>query len=188
MRTGNRQLLSSIPSKIAIRAVRTTSKEEPEERPPRERHIPLQHLSQDPILVIPDEYEAGLQGSSTSSSPGYRQRSATDASHISEQLLLDLQDTTPRVSGDDDVFVRGTSSMDMWRPSSMTLSTAGKLAEAKHEERRQQSRDRAGRMGGREIAKDADEYASSHGVSRPDMGRRRGESSAALLGRPETDA
>ena len=139
-------------------------------------------------LVIPDEYEAGLQGSSTSSSPGYRQRSATDASHISEQLLLDLQDTTPRVSGDDDVFVRGTSSMDMWRPSSMTLSTAGKLAEAKHEERRQQSRDRAGRMGGREIAKDADEYASSHGVSRPDMGRRRGESSAALLGRPETDA
>lgn len=145
-------------------------------------------------LVIPDGYEAGLQGSSTSSSPGYRQRSATDASmasnasHISEQLLLDLRATTPRVSGDDDVYVRGTSSMDMWRPSSMTLSTVGKLAEAKHEERRRQSRDRAERMGGREIAKDADEYASRHGASRPDMGRRRGESSAALLGRPETEA
>jgi hypothetical protein len=113
---------------------------------------------------------------------------ASNASHLSEQLLLDLQDTTPRASGDDDVFVRGTSSMDMWRPSSMTLSTAGKLAEAKHEERRQQSRDRAERIGGREIAKEADEYAASHGASRPEMGRRRGESSAALLGRPESDA
>ncbi|GHJ90440.1 hypothetical protein NliqN6_6842 [Naganishia liquefaciens] len=146
-----------------------------------------------PYLGIPDVYEAG-QGSSISTSPGYRQRSATDASmasnasHISEQLLLDLRDTTPRVSGDDDVYVRGTSSMDMWRPSSMTLSTSGKLAEAKHEERRRRSRDRAERIGGREIAKDADEYASRHGARRPDMGRRRGESSAALLGRPETEA
>lgn len=145
-------------------------------------------------LAIPEGSSSGLQGSSTSTSRGYRQRSATNtsmasnASNISEQLLLDLQDTTPRVSGDDDVFVRGTSSMDMWRPSSMTLSTAGKLAEAKHEERRQQSRDRAERMGGREIAKEADEYAASHGASRPEMGRRRGESSAALLGRPEADA
>lgn len=39
-------------------------------------------------------------------------------------------------------------------------------------------------MSGREIAEDADEYAVAHGARRPDLGRMRGESSAALLGRP----
>lgn len=40
--------------------------------------------------------------------------------------------------------------------------------------------------GGREIADEADQYAISHGVRRPDLHRLRGESRAALLGRPDS--
>ncbi|WVQ82691.1 hypothetical protein IAT38_004823 [Cryptococcus sp. DSM 104549] len=42
--------------------------------------------------------------------------------------------------------------------------------------------------GGREIADDADAYAISHGARRPDYRRMRGDSRAALLGRPVDDA
>lgn len=43
------------------------------------------------------------------------------------------------------------------------------------------------RLGGREIADDADLFALSRGARRPDYGRMRGESRAALLGRPDWD-
>lgn len=43
------------------------------------------------------------------------------------------------------------------------------------------------RLGGREIADDADLFAMSRGARRPDYGRMRGESRAALLGRPDWD-
>lgn len=43
------------------------------------------------------------------------------------------------------------------------------------------------RLGGREIADDADMYAISRGARRPEYGRSRGESRAALLGRPDWD-
>ncbi len=99
----------------------------------------------------------------------------------------DLLDTNPRqtedaessrltsMAGEDEAvlrdryYERGTASMDLWRPESMTLG--------------QQARPRQSyAMSGREIAADADEYARRHG--RPDYGRSRGDSSAALLGRP----
>ncbi|KAK8866019.1 hypothetical protein IAR55_001170 [Kwoniella newhampshirensis] len=43
-------------------------------------------------------------------------------------------------------------------------------------------------VGGREIADDADLYALSRGARRPEYGRMRGDSRAALLGRPVDDA
>ncbi|KAJ9100956.1 hypothetical protein QFC19_005352 [Naganishia cerealis] len=142
-------------------------------------------------LALPGSFEAESSGSTGATTTANRSRSATNASmasnasHLSEQLLLDLGETTPRHSEDDDVeYVRGTSSMDMWRPSSMTLSAIGKQAEAKYEERRRQQ-ERGKRASGREIARDADEYALRKGARRPDIvNRTRGESSAALLGRP----
>ncbi|KAJ9116372.1 hypothetical protein QFC22_004813 [Naganishia vaughanmartiniae] len=139
-------------------------------------------------LALPGSAGAIASGSGTEN----RSRSATNASTASnvsllgERLLLDLEMTTRKQPDDEVEVVRGTSSMDMWRPSSMTLSALGKQAEAKYEERRQQEKERPG-MSGREIARDADEYALSRGGKRPDMNRVRGESSAALLGRP-TDA
>ena len=45
-----------------------------------------------------------------------------------------------------------------------------------------------GMTGGREIADDADMYAFERGGRRPDFSRMRGESRAALLGRPTDDA
>jgi hypothetical protein len=42
-------------------------------------------------------------------------------------------------------------------------------------------------VGGRQIADDADMYALARGGRRPDYGRTRGESRAALLGRPGDD-
>lgn len=138
-------------------------------------------------LAPPSSGRTNASGSSTSTAN--RSRSATNASmasnvsRLSEQLLLDLEETTPKHSDDEVEYVRGTSSMDMWRPSSMTLSALGKQAEAKYEERRLQERKKRG-VGGREIARDADEYAVSKGGKRPDLSRARGESSAALLGRP----
>ncbi|OCF41811.1 hypothetical protein I317_04417 [Kwoniella heveanensis CBS 569] len=44
------------------------------------------------------------------------------------------------------------------------------------------------RRGGREIADEADAYAIARGARRPDYGRMRGDSRAALLGRPVDDA
>ncbi|WVF70524.1 hypothetical protein IAT40_005314 [Kwoniella sp. CBS 6097] len=44
------------------------------------------------------------------------------------------------------------------------------------------------RKGGREIADEADAYAIARGARRPDYGRMRGDSRAALLGRPVDDA
>ncbi|TYJ56361.1 hypothetical protein B9479_002909 [Cryptococcus floricola] len=44
------------------------------------------------------------------------------------------------------------------------------------------------RYGGREMADDADAYAVAHGGQRPDFRRMRGDSRAALLGRPVDDA
>ncbi|WWD17782.1 hypothetical protein CI109_102224 [Kwoniella shandongensis] len=43
-------------------------------------------------------------------------------------------------------------------------------------------------IGGREIADDADSYALTRGARRPEYGRMRGDSRAALLGRPVDDA
>ncbi|KAJ9099175.1 hypothetical protein QFC21_004055 [Naganishia friedmannii] len=135
-------------------------------------------------LALPGSAGTTASGSGTAN----RSRAATNASmvsnvsRLSEQLLLDLEETTPMHSNEEVGYVRGTSSMDMWRPSSMTLSALGKQAEAKYEERRRQEETQ--RASGREIARDADEYAVSKGGKRPDMNRARGESSAALLGRP----
>ncbi|XAO23099.1 hypothetical protein I312_101877 [Cryptococcus bacillisporus CA1280] len=44
------------------------------------------------------------------------------------------------------------------------------------------------RVGGREIADEADAYAIAHGARRPELQRMRGDSRAALLGRPVDDA
>ncbi len=79
-------------------------------------------------------------------------------------------------------YERGTASMDMWRPESMTLGTLGKQARWRAERH-----GHAHVAGGRDIAADADDYARAHGARRPDYGRRRGESSAALLPRPTDD-
>ena len=46
-------------------------------------------------------------------------------------------------------------------------------------------RNQEDRLGGREIADDADLYAISRGAKRPTYGRNRGESRAALLGKPD---
>lgn len=61
---------------------------------------------------------------------------------------------------------RGTVSLDIARPLRNSRSPGGS---------------------GREIADDADEYAHLRGARRPDYGRFRGESRAALLGRPTED-
>lgn len=44
------------------------------------------------------------------------------------------------------------------------------------------------RVGGREVADEADAYAIAHGARRPEFRRMRGDSRAALLGRPVDDA
>lgn len=136
-------------------------------------------------LALPGSAGTAASGTGTAS----RSRSATNASivsnasRLSEQLLLDLEETTPKHSDDEAEYIRGTSSMDMWRPSSMTLSALGKQAEVEYEGRLQQEKGKQG-ASGREIARDADEYALSGGATRPARNRMRGESSAALLGRP----
>jgi hypothetical protein len=107
-----------------------------------------------------------------------RPRSDTNASATSKasESLLQQYDDIVRAGE----VVRGTASMDLWRPSHMSLHHHAGREEAI-------ARARSPPRSGREIAQDADTYAALHGALRPDLGRMRGESSAALLGRPELD-
>lgn len=102
--------------------------------------------------------------------------SAADLLGASLRPSADAESTHRSMMVHDDIaalhdvhYERGTASMDLWRPESMTLGQQGKPP-------------RPHVVSGREIAADADTYARLHG--RREYGRTRGDSSAALLGRP----
>jgi hypothetical protein len=102
-----------------------------------------------------------------------RRRSDTNASSASRASEMLLQQYEEIVQAGE--IVRGTASLDLWRPEHMSLHQSGK------------DRTRSPPPSGRDIARDADTFAAMHGARRPDLGRSRGESSAALLGRPPMD-
>lgn len=112
-----------------------------------------------------DEVGSHLNPFQTGTQTG-RPRSDTNASTASERLLQRYNEIVEAAD-----VVRGTASLDLWRPADMSLH----------------ARSRSPPVSGRAIAKDADQLAVLRGASRPDLGRSRGESSAALLGRPELD-
>jgi len=102
-----------------------------------------------------------------------RRRSDTNASSASRASEMLLQQYEEIVQAGE--MVRGTASLDLWRPEHMSLHQSGN------------DRTRSPPPSGRDIARDADTFAAMHGARRPDLGRSRGESSAALLGRPPMD-
>jgi hypothetical protein len=100
------------------------------------------------------------------------ERSGTPS--YTEQPLLRALDRLNASALDEPSSERGTASLDLWRPESMTLGQTGRQPPA-----------RATVKSGREIAAEADLYARAHGARRrSEYGRSRGDSSAALLGRP----
>ena len=106
-----------------------------------------------------------------------RPRSDTNASTASERLLQQYNEIVEAAD-----VVRGTASLDLWRPADMSLHRHGRQSQDG-----EGTRSRSPPVSGREIAKDADHFAALRGAPRPDLGRSRGESSAALLGRPQLD-
>lgn len=122
---------------------------------------------------------------------GGRHRSGTVTSQFS--LLSRVSDNEPPEAHDPAHEARGTASLDLWRPVDMTLGDSWRtpsrtrtpsLDETPTSGLTDYPPPAPARVSGREIARDADEYAVRHGASRPQLGRTRGESSAALLPRP----
>jgi hypothetical protein len=111
-----------------------------------------------------------------------RERSDTNASstsRASESLLGQYEEIVG--AGE---MIRGTASLDLWRPAHMSLHAHHREAESKRSNEEDAARVRSPPVSGRELALQADEYAIQRGSRRPDYGRTRGESSAALLPRP----
>jgi hypothetical protein len=111
-----------------------------------------------------------------------RERSDTNASstsRASESLLGQYEEIVG--AGE---MIRGTASLDLWRPAHMSLHAHHREAESKRSNEEDAARARSPPVSGRELALQADEYAIQRGSRRPDYGRTRGESSAALLPRP----
>ena len=156
-------------------------------------HIPTESVHNTPDLVISTVADEGsvqrdesTEGSSNDTSGFHldvdqsiddirktRRRSdtnASSASRASEKLLQQYEEIVQ--AGE---MVRGTASLDLWRPEHMSLQQSGRNGT------------RSPPPSGRDIARDADTFAAMHGARRPDLGRSRGESSAALLGRPPMD-
>ena len=120
----------------------------------------------DPHRRIPLQRSTSTSGSTS----GTRSRASSVAE--AKQILIRESTITPSIGPDptedlsSDPFTtaeylpRGAVSLDLARP-------------------------RSERLGGREIADEADAFAVSRGARRPEYRRYRGESRAALLGRPE---
>jgi hypothetical protein len=130
-----------------------------------------------------DRIEPLLNPFRNPTSTATRPRSDTNASNASGRLLQQYNEIVEAAD-----VVRGTASLDLWRPADMSLHRHGQS----HDHGRQHqdgpgARSRSPPVSGREIAEEADQFAALRGAPRPELGRTRGESSAALLGRPDLD-
>lgn len=153
-----------------------------------QRSRSMSHVNKDADLIILASPSLRAQDSTSppllAVTPG-RHRSDTVNSQLS--LLTRVSDTQQALDWDQ---TRGTASLDLWRPVDMTLGDGARSrtrSPSRQSSIEEKEKDTGypppSRVSGREIARDADEYAVRHGATRPALGRMRGDSSAALLGR-----